>query len=148
VSLAALIVAATLILQFSQNPGPTPQQVNHLCGRLDYGSRIRVGENAYSYSNRKVLKGVRLELFKANGERPCCGDLERLDVVTSNKRGRFEFRGVAAGSYWVRSEGNGKEFKLPIVFAPEKNLASECSAQGILIDDEGNAKWWVSVSVD
>jgi hypothetical protein len=148
VNFAVLFVTATLILQLRHNPEPAPQQINHLCGRLDHADRVKVGDRAYSYSHRKVLGAVELELYKANGNRACCADLERIDVVTSNKRGRFEFRRAAAGFYWVRSEWNGKEFKLPIVFKPEKNFATECSEQGILIDDEGSAEWWLSVTVD
>jgi hypothetical protein len=148
VSAAVLFLAATLILQLAQNPEPVPRQVNRLCGRLDYANRIKVGDNAYTYSNRNVLKAVDLELYRANGDRPCCADLERVAVATSDKKGRFAFRRAAAGPYWVKGEWNSKQFKLPIVFKPENDSATQCSEQGILLDDGGKAEWWLGVSVD
>ncbi len=149
-SSAFLLVASAWIL-LAQGPPvheDTPREVNNACGRLDYAKRIKVGDNAYTYSERRPLKAVALELYKAKDGIPCCANLELIGAADSNKRGRFKFRGAAPGPYWVKGEWNGTVFRVPIIFRPEKQFATDCSQQGILVDDEGNVEWWLSVSVD
>jgi hypothetical protein len=74
--------------------------------------------------------------------------LNPVETVTTGRSGHFEFKTKKLGSYWLATSWNGKEYKVAVEYKPTKNSQTLCSDQGIQLDDEGNANWWISIVVD
>jgi hypothetical protein len=73
--------------------------------------------------------------------------LDPVDTTTSSRGGQFEFKAVKPGNYWFTANWKEKEYKVALV-SEAKNSATKCSEQGIQIDDEGTASWWITITVD
>jgi hypothetical protein len=126
-----------------------PWERDRLCGKLDYVRRIPDRKNPGSFSEkRKALRDIPLGLYARHANEACCGSLNAVETSRSGRGGSFAFETKKPGDYWLATNWNGKEYKLAVVYKPEKNSKTLCSEQGIALDDEGNADWWAIVTVD
>ena len=143
------LVGVALMAQALGAQGKKPWHVDRLCGRAQYVKRIPEKKNPNIHSDeRKDLKAIRLELYESNEDIPCCESLKILGTTVSGRSGQFEFKPDHAGNYWLVASWNGKEYSVPVVYEPLKKSTTMCSDQGIQIEDDGSASWWVTVTVD
>jgi hypothetical protein len=126
-----------------------PWHVDRLCGRAQYVKRIPEKKNPNIYSDERTdLKTIRLDLYESIEGMPCCDGLKMSDTTISGKRGQFELKPDHAGNYWLVAKWNEKGYALPVIYEPQKKSATVCSEQGIQIEDDGDASWWETVTVD
>jgi len=143
------ILAALLIGQSSHAQEKKPWDIDRLCGRLEHVQKVPDRKNANTFSeNRKPLREVSVSLYGRRENEPCCAGLNALETIQTRKGGRFEFKTTRPGNYWLGMNWSGKEYRLGVVYKPQKNSTTMCSEQGIGLDDEGNADWWVTLTVD
>ena len=145
VSLAAVIfVSLNLVGQ-----QPKPWSVDHLCGRLEHLQRIPSRKKPDRFSEKRTsLAGVRLELFERQEGTLCCIAAESRSATVSQKRGYFEFKHELAGNYWLRAKWNSRDYELPVVLSGQKKSPTSCAQQGVQLEDDGRANWWLMVTVD
>jgi hypothetical protein len=126
-----------------------PWNVARLCGRVEHVKRTPERHSPDSFAEkRKSLRDVFLNLYERHENVVCCEGVDALETVRAGRGGHFEFKIQKAGDYWLTSNWNGKASKIAVVYEPQKVLANNCSEQGIQLDDEGNAGWWITVTVD
>lgn len=126
-----------------------PWQIDRLCGKLEHVQQIPDRKNANNFSEkRKTLRDIPVSLYERSENELCCSSLGATETVRTGKRGGFHFKTAKAGNYWLSANWNGKEYKLAISFKPDKKSTTMCFQQGIGLDDEGNADWWVTITVD
>ena len=89
-----------------------------------------------------------LGLYERRENQACCEGVNAVETTQTGRGGHFEFNTKKAGNFWMATKWRGKEYKLAIVYKPEKNSTTMCSQQGIALDDGGNADWWVTITVD
>ena len=141
-----LIIVAILTMQVCAQEGK-PWRVDHLCGRLENVQSVPMSKGKIK-EKKNALRDVSLSLYeRADGQR-CCNGLNAAKVVQTNRGGHFDFKTVKPGNYWLVANWNGKEYKTPVAYKPERNSSTLCSGQGIQFDDEGKANWFATITVD
>jgi hypothetical protein len=126
-----------------------PWSVDRLCGRLDHVQRTPERHDPNSFSEkRKALRDVSLSLYERRENQTCCDGLNAVETTNTGRGGHFEFKTNKLGSYWLGTNWNGKNSSVPVIYEPQKNPVTICSEQGIQLDDQGNAEWWITVTVD
>ena len=145
---AITLLGVILVVQALYAQQKKPWNVNRVCGRVEYVKRIPDKKHPSNYSEkRKNLRGVLLELYESD-ENPACCMMKNVGVAISGKAGEFEFKPAKAGRYLLKASWNRKDYQVPINFEPQKKSSTVCSEQGIQIEDDGDANWWVTVTVD
>ena len=145
----ALILGLVLFAPGLHAQEKKPWNIDRLCGKLDHVQRIPDRKHANNFSERrKALRDVPLTLFERGDTENCCTTLNEIETVRSGRGGHFEFKTKKARNSWLRTNWNGKEYKLAIVFEPQRNSTTLCSDQGIDLDDDGDASWWATITVD
>ena len=144
---AALIAATILAVQAPlplHSQEKKPWEISQLCGRVDYVQRMPGGKSADTFvEKRRAIPDLIVELYESSASN------QPLDSARTDKRGRFEFKTTHAGCYWLSMNWNNcRKCGLAVVFVPAKTSEATCSRQGIAIDDDGSAAWWVSIDVD
>jgi hypothetical protein len=144
-----LILGMIMVVQMLHAQEKNPWRVDRICGRAEYLKRIPERKRPNNYSDkRRSLSGVSLELYEAADNSPCCSEVKNVGSTTSGRGGQFEFNPDRPGRYWLMAKWNGKDYKVAIDFEPKKKSTTVCSEQGIQIEDDGDASWWVTVTVD
>ncbi|HEY1802023.1 MAG TPA: hypothetical protein VGG46_13925 [Terriglobales bacterium] len=149
VKFSTLLLSLIVLVQVVHAQENKPWGVDRLCGRLEHVEKIPDRKDANTYSeNRKALRGLSVSLFERHEDDTCCESLTAIASVTTDKHGQFEFKNENPGQYWLATKWNGKEYRTAVTFQPTKNSQTSCSEQGIGINQEGQADWWVSITVD
>jgi hypothetical protein len=143
------LLGMILLVQTAHAQGKKPWDVDKLCGRVEYVKRIPEKKHPNNYSEkRKSLRDVPLELYADGENQPCCDELKNVGSTKTGQNGRFEFKPEKAGRYWLMAKWNQKVYEVNVDFKPEKRSSTICSQQGIQVGDDGDASWWVTVTVD
>ncbi|MBI3476105.1 MAG: hypothetical protein HY010_10260 [Acidobacteria bacterium] len=143
------ILGLILVVQASYSQEKKPWNVDQICGRVEYLKRIPEKKHTDNYSEkRKSLKDVPLELYESSENQACCEGLKSVGSYVSGRNGQFEFRPEKPGHYWLTAKWNGKEYNVGVVYEPQKKSSTLCSQQGLQIEDDGSASWWITVTVD
>jgi hypothetical protein len=145
----APFLAAILVVQGLNAQEKKPWGADQICGRVEYLKRIPEKKHPNSYSEKKKsLKDVRLELYEFDENQARCEGLKTVGSLASGRNGQFEFGPEKPGRYWLIAKWNSKEYKVDVIYEPQKKSSTICSQQGIWIEDDGNASWWITVTVD
>jgi len=112
--------------------------VDYLCGYLEFFTPIEGGGN-----DSKPLKNVLLELYPWEQGIFCCKNSHPFFKTTTGKDGRYEFKNIDAGRYWLVAHWRRKTFQLPVVFNSENASSQNCEVQGLDIDSSGDFQSWI-----
>jgi hypothetical protein len=146
---ALSIIVLMLFAQSLQAQEKKPWNLDRLCGRLEHVQRTPSRRHSNNFSERrKALRNVSLSLYERRENEPCCDGVNAAETIQTGRGGHFEFKTKKAGTFLLSTNWSGKEYRLSVVYKPQKNSATTCSDQGIALDGEGNADWWVTVTVD
>ena len=142
------VITALLVVPMLNAQESKPWNVDRVCGRVEYVKRIPDKKRPSKYSEKgKNLRNVQLELYES-GENPSCCMLKSSGWTITGRDGEFEFKGVKAGDYLLMANWNGKKYQVSLSFKPKEKSTTVCSEQGIRLEDDGTADWFVTVTVD
>ena len=112
-------------------------KVNRLCGYLV--SETQTGRD--SVPKEKII------LYRRESTSDCCNVQDRLAEVQTKRDGKFEFRHIPAGGYWIVAVVENREYRMAIDFAPTKD-AQTCNWNLYTIERDGKfvLKTYVTVS--
>jgi hypothetical protein len=145
----ATVVAGILIAQDLYAQEQKPWNVDRLCGRIEHVQRAPVGKVPNASSEKRTsLRDVSVVLYDRVADTPGCTGGSVADTTKTSRGGHFEFKNKKPGTYCLSMNWSGKEYKVVVVYHPQKTSQTLCSEQGIGIDDEGNADWWMTITVD
>jgi len=122
-------VLGTVLLWSSRILARGPQsitKVDRLCGYL-------VTE---TQTGRDSVSKEKIALYRRESAIYCCNVHDRLAEVQSKRDGKFEFKHIAAGAYWIVAVVDNREYKMAIDFAPAKD-AQECAWNLYTIERDG-----------
>ena len=66
----------------------------------------------------------------------CCNVQDRLAEVQTKRDGKFEFKHIPAGPYWIIAVVENREYRMAIDFAPNKG-AQDCTWNLYTIERDG-----------
>ena len=142
------VVAVLLYLPFTnaQSVEPLPlelhrlpifagSKVERMCGQLKVAKRGLI----------ETLPLTELRLYAQESDQACCKDMKLLGSQVTEGDGRFDFRDIPSGGYWLTVERDGKEMATAIVVDSHRNWEGSCAEQGLLI--KGKSFTWLSPSL-
>jgi len=99
-----------------------------LCGKLIRSEEIPINGAANSFTEKTTpIKNAILRLYLRNEETACCERQQPVAEVTSSRDGRFEFKKVVPGAYWIVAKVAGNEYKLAITYTSDNKTDAKCS---------------------
>jgi len=107
----------------------TPQsitKVDRLCGYLV--SETQTGRD--SIPKEKII------LYRRESRSDCCNVQDRLVEVQTKRDGKFEFRHIPPGAYWIVAVVESREYRMAIDFVPTKD-AQDCNWNLYTIERDG-----------
>ncbi len=112
-------------------------KVDRLCGYL-------VSE---TQTGRDSLPKEKIILYRRESTSDCCNVQDRLAEVQTKRDGKFEFRHIPTGAYWIVAVVESREYRMAIDFAPTKD-AQDCNWNLYTIERDGKfvLKTYVTVS--
>jgi hypothetical protein len=112
-------------------------KVNRLCGYLV--SETQTGRD--SVPKEKII------LYRRESSIDCCNVQNRLAEVQTKRDGKFEFKHIPAGAYWIVAVVEKREHRMAIDFAPIKD-AQDCTWNLYTIERDGQfvLKTYVAVT--
>jgi len=114
---------------FSQTPNREKwNDVELLCGTLLRSEELPVKGEANTFTEKsKPIKNTFLRLYPRSEGRVCCDGLQPVAEANSGHHGRFAFKNITPGSYWVVAKVEGTDYQLAITYAPDKKTEAKCS---------------------
>jgi len=148
---ARLFVALSLAGSLASSQSVTPKEeqwntIDRLCGGLLHVDH-RGRPNNVIEDHTKPLRGTVLRLY--NREGACCTEAKVLASVTTGRGGKFEFKDLKVGTYWLVTVVGGREYRMPLrLQLPDKSQSSQCSDQLFEVDDSGGFQMKKLITVD
>lgn len=135
-------LGALLLGSFPQSPDTTEwNTVDQVCGKLEWVDVIAAKGKANEFHEKaKPLKKMAVRLYARGNEKDCCGGLNPLAETLTQSDGRFAFKNLTAGQYWVAVSAQGREYSLAIRYSPlpEKNVGVGAGCSGFLYQVKKN----------
>jgi hypothetical protein len=144
---ALLIVG--LSLHFVPKADAAPQRpdrvvtVDRLCGRL-----LSVRDADTPQEKVTSLSKTVVRLYRQVGDADCCNGSTLTAESLSGRGGKFEFKNIPAGLYWVAMMPQAGEHKLLVRYEPAKGDPTNCSELLYELDEAGHFILRTFVTVD
>jgi hypothetical protein len=145
-----LIGGAVFVSSFAAGQSVTPKveqwnTINCLCGTLLQAKRHVRPDGAVDEHTRPV-KNVVLRLYERN-EVACCKGKVLADVTTG-RSGRFSFKDLKLGSYWLVTLVDGREYRMPLRLQSGCDPSTPCPDQTFEVNDSGEFEILKTIRVD
>jgi hypothetical protein len=125
------------------------QTMNRLCGNLVRAKDIPAkGRQNVVGHKTNALKGFAIQLMEWREGRDCCTGLKIVAEERSRHGGRFEFRNIEPGRYWVVATVDGHEYKMPVRYVRKADDLTSCSNLFYEAYDSGEFGLAITVTVD
>jgi hypothetical protein len=132
------LLAIILMLSYGLHSQDHPVEINRLCGLLEHVAEVPVKDHSNTLRlTRTPLPNVALSLYERKEGDP-------IETTQTKKGGMFRFKTKQPGDYWIKARWNENDYELRVEYR-ESKFGVECSGQGIVIDDDGEARLWVSI---
>jgi hypothetical protein len=109
-----------------------------MCGHFTYLKHVpRKHLAGQTRDKTGALSGARVELYARNGSDPCCSGLAPDRATKTNRWGRFTFKHVPRGTYWIAVRADGQLYPMAVFYEPQKSADTECSELSYQLDESG-----------
>jgi hypothetical protein len=148
---ASFVVALSLAGSLASGQSVTPKvekwnTIDRLCGSLLHVDH-RERANSVIEDHSKPLIDAVLRLYARDSA--CCANANVLASATTGRGGKFEFKDLKVGTYWLVTVVGGQEYKMPLrIQLPDKSSNSQCSEQLFELDDSGDFQMKKLITVD
>jgi hypothetical protein len=142
-----MLLIANLAIGQIESPKDMEQwnTIDHLCGDLIHVEQ-RVGRDKAVVERTKGLKDVALKVYeRVNVD--CCEGLALAEAKTG-RGGKFRFRDIRPGAYWLVTMVGGRQYKMPLRLQSEKSNSTACSDKQFLVYDSGDFHIGKIITVD
>jgi hypothetical protein len=145
-----LIGVAVLMSSLAAGQNVTPKEeqwntINRLCGTLLYAKR-HVRTDSVVDEHTRALKNVALKLYERDDVACCVGKV--FADVTTVRGGKFSFRDLKPGPYWLVTLVNGREYRMPLRLQSGSDSSTPCTDQTFEVDDSGEFQILEIITVD
>jgi len=129
--LAGLVVS-TLTATMSQG---LPQQsaqidswhtVQRMCGVIERISYVSQNHSVQRLEKSQPFRHVHLKLYEALGQTTCCDTLRLAGQRVTDDDGKYNFRKIAPGAYWLAFDFEGRTYSYPLRYEPMKHVDPDC----------------------
>lgn len=101
---------------------------DHLCGKLVRSEPMPLkGRFNTTSVQQSALGKTELLLYKRRQDAICCENMHPVTRTISGDDGAFEFKKIAADSYWVVVHLDGRDYKMAVKYSPDATAATRCS---------------------
>jgi hypothetical protein len=123
--------------------------LTRICGRLNRTFLIKTKDPSVVDYKHKGLRDVRVVLYNRKPALKCCTATDLLQELVTGRGGKFEFKKVPTGAYWLAATVEGQTYKLPVRLQRRKEETEKlCSDNLFSLSEEGELSLWQTVYVD
>jgi len=143
-----LTIAGTVAAPQGNSKKETTQTVSQLCGKLLHAEDIPVKgrQNTFDHKTR-ALKGIKVQLLEWAESGDFCKGLRTVSEKRSGRGGRFEFKNVDPGRYWIVTTVGGHEYKMPLRYEKQEGDPVSCSDLFYEVKDSGEFGIAIAVTI-
>ena len=125
------------------------QKVDRTCGYLLQEKVVssRKPITAPEFSDPPLAKTI-VAVYSRGEDSDCCLQVKKIAETTTSRNGRFGFKKVPTGNYWIVWAIEGHEFQVPIEFKPTIKNPSDRNGFLYTVDRSGNIAMKAIVTVD
>jgi hypothetical protein len=129
--LAGLVVS-TMTATMSQGlPQPSAQidswhTVQRVCGVIEHISYLSQKHSAQRLQKSQPFRHLHLKLYEALGGTTCCDTLPLEGQAVTDDDGKYNFRKIVPGAYWLAFDFDGRTYSYPLRYEPMKHADSDC----------------------
>ncbi|SRR6266498_1807566 len=120
---------------------------SRLCGVVDHVEYVPAHGSAKE-QKKTQLSEIPMVLYEGDENTGCCDNLKKIGDLSTGKHGDFDFKDVAPGNYWLSMRWNEKDYKIAFTHPVSHEADATCSSQGIDLQADGKADWWMTITVD
>jgi hypothetical protein len=138
---ASLLFAATILIALPQRVSDIDRapEFERLCGKLVRSEPMPLkGRFNTTSVQQTALTKTDLQLYKRQQDKICCENMRPVATTTSNGGGIFEFKRIAADSYWVVVHLEKHDYKMPVRYDPVASSTMRCSDSFFEIESSGS----------
>jgi hypothetical protein len=134
------LICMTLgVLSVRAQEASRPVKVDRICGYLQqekqYPDKRNSNSTQYGYAS---VGQAPVRLYPREGTEACCSQMSPAAEVLTRKNGKFNFRQLPAGNYWLVALIENREYKMQIEYKPTKENQSDCKELLYTLDKNGN----------
>jgi len=109
-----------------------------ICGSLNRTFLIKTKDPSVVHDKHEGLRKVRVALYSRKPALKCCTAADLLQELLTGRGGKFEFKKVPDGAYWLVVALDGNMYALPIRLRPKKGEPDRlCSNNLFSINEDG-----------
>jgi hypothetical protein len=127
------------VLSLRAQEPPRPSKIDRLCGFVQQEKQFpdKHHPNSSQYADTAVEK-VSVKLYPRGGTEACCSQMSPIAETLTRKSGKFAFKKIPAGNYWLVALIENREYKMQIEYKPAKENQSDCEEHLYTLDKNGN----------
>jgi hypothetical protein len=137
-----LFLAAMLLIAWPQKEAQDIDRAptfDRLCGKLVRSEPLALKGRFNTTSVQQTALGkTELLLYKRQQDAICCENMHPIAKTVSADGGLFEFKKIAAGSYWVVVHLDGRDFKMPVRYQPAASSGTRCADSNFEVESSGS----------
>jgi len=112
---------------------------DRLCGKLVRSEPLALkGRFNTTSVQQTALSKTELQLYKRQQDAICCENMRPIAKTLSAVGGLFEFKKIAAGSYWVVVHLDGRDYKMPVRYEAAASSSTHCADSNFEVESSGS----------
>lgn len=112
---------------------------DRLCGKLVRSEPMPLKGRFNTMSvQQSALSKTQLLLYKRQQDAICCENMHPVAKTVAADGGFFEFKKMAADSYWVVVHLDGRDYKMPVKYAPSTTSSPNTRCTDFIFEIENS----------
>jgi len=129
--LAGLFFAAVATACPQESPQQSPpldswHTVQRMCGVVERTQHVPRKHSAQLEEKKAPFRYLSLELYAQQGSMPCCEKLVLAGQAKTDEDGRYRFKKIAPGDFWLSFQMEGRRYSYPLRYQPAKHADPDC----------------------
>jgi hypothetical protein len=96
----------------------------------------------------KAMRGVQLLAYPYEEGRACCEGMTSVGSAITTRGGKFEFKKLPAGEYWVAIRANGRDASIHVSYEPMQGPQPPCSDYTLEFNDTDKLGLMLTITLD
>jgi hypothetical protein len=150
IPIGVLVFLSASALAQAPNNAPPPT-VQRICGKLEYTHDVPVkGDPKSVVAKEKDVRHADVDLYPATENGQCCEGLAAASTTRTGHWGSFELKSkhLPGGLYWLHVEWNDRKYQMLIQYEYKKYPDQLCSQAVWEVNDAGELRKVLFITVD
>ncbi len=132
IALWALTLTLFAVFQATNRP---PNLIRSFCGNLVYQREVpQKNPSSAPKTKTSPMRGIQVVAYPYKEGASCCDGMTPVGSAVTARGGKFEFKGVAGGEYWMVVHANGHDARIHVSYEPLQRYPPSCPDYTFVFD--------------